>query len=159
MRTAFKGQFRALALVIAAMCAAPALAGPKPEVASQVSATSEHAVYSDSSVSIKYKVRRDGDRIVVKFSVTNEGAAPAMFQFTFSGASLRTNRTLDVAMGGGMAPPGAAWHQILAIPAADLPFKARLINIKPCALPAPESSQFVPCLGVKGKSSAEFILE
>ncbi len=165
MRIRFNGvgQSRALALLVAAMCVAPALAGPKPEVASQVSYTSERAVYSDSNISIKYKVRRDSERIVVAFSVTNESAAPAAFQFTFSGASLRTNRTMVVAMGGGMAPPGAVWHTILAISKTDLPFKARLINIKPCNLApvraAPENTFVDTCAGVKSESSAEFIVE
>ncbi len=157
------GQIRALALLVAAMCVAPALAGPKPEVASQVSYTSERAVYSDSNISIKYKVRRDSERIVVAFSVTNEGAAPAAFQFTFSGASLRTNRTMVVAMGANMAPPGAVWHTMLAISTADLPFKARLINIKPCNLApvraAPENTFVDTCAGIKSESSAEFTLE
>ncbi len=166
MRIGFNGvgQSRALALLIAAVWAGQALAGQRPEVASQVSANSEHAVYSDSSVSITYKVRsRDGERIVVEFSARNEGAAPAIFQLTFSGASLRTNEAQATAMGGGIIPPGGVWRHSLTISTADLPFKARLTNIKLCDLSAvqaaPENTFVDPCAGVKSKSSAEFTLE
>ncbi len=155
------GKFRALALLIAAMWGAQALAGQKPEAASQVNDTREHAVYSDNSLSIKYKVRsRDGVNTVVEFSATNESRATAIFQATFSWVSPRTNETqalakkLDVWLSG-----GGVWRQSLIFSTADFPIKARLINIKLCDLPAPESSFFDPCAVVKSKSSSEITLE